>query len=68
VAAEAAVETVAHASVVIVMIAVDVMIAVLVIVIVTVALANSANHVSLAKMVQLKSPSKMNSRANFVLN
>jgi hypothetical protein len=70
VAAEAAVETVAHASVVIVMTVVVVMIAAHVTVTVTVIVAhvNSVNHVSHVKTDLLKSLSKMNSRANFVQN
>jgi hypothetical protein len=74
VAAEAAVETVAHASVVIVMIVVVVMIAAHAIVTATatatatVPHVNRVNHVSHVKTDLLKSLSKMNSRANFVLN
>jgi hypothetical protein len=68
VAAEAAVETVVHVSVVIVMIAEAVMIVAHVIVIVIVAHANSVNHVSHVKTDLWKSLSKMSSRANFVPN
>jgi glycerol-3-phosphate responsive antiterminator len=64
VAAEAAVETVARASVVIVMIAAHAIVTVTAIV----AHVNRVNHVSRVKTDLLKSLSKMNSRANFVLN